>query len=128
MGNIELPTYKTIVPNEVFVKNGKMIGEVFSKQALIIERYRVPTKEDVMKTIIEEAEKMQEVSAKKEGKKLSEFLGVLPNSEIGDIANMKQNSLDHLARHYESCGFQEGRIYLEASSGLLPDYLFGFLK
>ena len=64
MESIELPTYKTIVPNEVFVKNGKMIGEVFSKQALIIERYRVPTKEDVMKTIIEEVLSREKVSGR----------------------------------------------------------------
>lgn len=129
MGNIELPTYKTIVTNEIFGRkaeplNHPLIGKVDATQILRLTRFKVPTQDEVIEFIKASAQKIDlswgNGSSDKDPN-TTYFLKLFPASEIKNIAGENKDSLQHLRRHYPNSDLQEGRAYIQAISGVVPD-------
>ena len=131
MSEINLPGYRTIVPNEVFGKRAEPIinpifGEIPLTQVLRIKRFKVPTQEEVINLIIETTKGIDVSSLGKnvpseDEDSLAYFVRSLPVSEIEDIARGERDSIDHLIRHYPERDFQEGSTYFACFNGILPD-------
>jgi len=131
MTNIELPTYKTIVPNEVFGKKAKALkspmGEVPATQVARLTRFKIPVFDEVIDFIITSAKGIGNYSSGRDEKpsdddsKLIHFLKLIPPSEVKDIAMRDKDSLEHLKRHYPQSVLQIGRDYLQVSNGTLPN-------
>lgn len=129
MGNIELPTYRTIVTNEVFGRkaeplNHPLIGKVDATQILRLTRFKVPTQDEVIEFIRASAQGInlswKNDTSDKDPKTIY-LLKLLPPSEIKNIAGENKDSLQHMRRHYPNSDLQEGRVYVRAISGIVPD-------
>lgn len=129
MVNIELPTYKSIVENEVFGRkseplNHPLIGKVDATQIIRLARFKVPTQDEVIEFIRASAQGIN-LSWRNEPSdkdpKTTYLLKLLPASEIKNIAGENTDSLQHLRRHYPDSDLQEGRVYIQSISGVVPD-------
>jgi hypothetical protein len=131
MGEIELPSYRIIVSNEVFGKkaeplNHPLMGDVPATQIARLTRFRIPTKEEVIDFIRTSAKGIDAYSLGKDKPSDSDpktvyFLKSLPASEVKDISRGNQDSLKHLGNHYPESNLQEGRIYLGSFNGIVPN-------
>lgn len=131
MKNIELPTYRSIVANEVFGKKAKplyvpLAGKVAVTQVARLTRFKIPNQEEVVDFIRTSAQEIDSHYLEKD--KPSEddaetiyFLKSLPASEFKEILKGEKDSLHHLRNHFPESDLQEGSIYIEAMSGIVPN-------
>ncbi len=138
MANIEIPTYKTIVPNEVFGRKGRdlrhsLFGIVPSTQILLLERYTFPSQKEVIDSITKKAGEIdfdsfdrKEVAAKKKG--IARYLALLSDAEIESIAKGDGEFLGHLIRHYPGINLESGRGYVEVTNGNIPNDFLDSIK
>ena len=126
---IKIPGYRTIIPNSTWGREVEPVNGIPVIQVMCIERYRVPTKAQVIKFIQEYAKNMLHLSFPKDDTEeiisIAEFLCQLPNGEISRIAEGKKDTLCFLGKHYPQTSYQPGRTYLEASNGILSTYIIG---
>ncbi|OGI11586.1 hypothetical protein A3K64_01705 [Candidatus Micrarchaeota archaeon RBG_16_36_9] len=117
MGRIELPTYSTIIPNEIFERRIGSLRvldeEVEVTQLARLARFKVPTQDDVINFIKASA---NDASA---NQPLQLLLCLLPNSETKKIAESNEYSLGHFRNHCPN-NLEEGSNYLEVLNGTVP--------
>jgi len=128
---IELPTYRIIVPNEVYGKSAEsldhpLMGKVPATQIIRLTRFRIPTRDEVVDFIRTSAKGIDLYSLGKDkpaedDPKTTYFLKSLPASEVKDIARGNEDSLKHLRNHHLDSDLQEGRVYLGAFNGIVPN-------
>ena len=138
MANIKLPTYRIIVPNQVFGKKTKpfnhpTIGEVAATQIIMLTKFRIPTQEEVIEFIRTSAKgidpsSLEEDKPSEKDPKTVYILKSFPPSEVEDIARGDDDSLKHLRNHYSEINLQEGRIYLETFNGIVPTIVLDRVK
>lgn len=138
MKNIRLPAYGAIVPNEVYGKRAEdithsLMGRVPATQIISLSRVRVPAVEEVINFIRSQASEidpsfLEEENLSAEGRSGAVPLLLLPASEIKGLVNGDEEILGHLRRHYSGETLQEGRVYLRASSGIVPNPILGASK
>jgi len=133
MTEIELPTYRTIVPSEVFGKKTNVLSDLFRNlkgkpavtQVTGLKRFKVPTQKETIDFIRTSA---GNIDYSPEGRKPSEddsrtiySLKSLTDLEIRDIAKGNKDSLEHLERHIPDVSLREGEFYLETFNGIVPN-------
>jgi len=142
MTDIKLPSYRTIVPNEIFGKEAEgfkhpimslIAGKVPAMQLIRLARFRIPTQEEVLEFIRISAKGIEPYFTE-EDKPLEEdsgtvhFLKSLSYSEVENIARGNKDSLGHLKEHCPKVSLQEGRFYLNALSGIVPNPVLNFAE
>ena len=129
MTNIKLATYDSIVTNVVFGRkaeplNHPIIGKIDATQIMMLTRYKTPTQDEVVDFIRESTlgiDLSRKIEPSKEDTRITYFLKSLPVSEIRDIVEKNGDGLQHLRNHYPESSLQEGRIYIEALNGIIPN-------
>lgn len=131
MGNVEVPAYKSIVTNEVFGKRVDPIeiplfGKIEATRLLSLTKFTVPKQDEVIDFIITSAKKIDlnslgKEKPSKEDSKITYFLKLLLPSEIENITKRDTKTLDHLRLHCSENDLQERRMYLKATSDIVPD-------
>lgn len=116
MANIILPTYRSIVENEIFGRKATPMqhpedGKIAMTQILMLTRSRIPTKDEVINYIEKTANSDHS----------SYLLKFLPASEIQQIAKGDKERIEHLKNHYVHIDLQEGRSYLRLFNGIIPN-------
>jgi hypothetical protein len=123
-GSIEIPGYETLIPNSTWGRRAKpIINCSETTQILQLARYTIPTKEEILRFIQYNAEQYTSLG---EGGNADEipllsFLEQLPFTEILRINGNQKGIMGRLGSHYPRNEFQEGRAYLQFSSGIMPD-------
>jgi hypothetical protein len=128
MESIGIPTYKTIIPNEVFGRKGdglkrSLVGNVPSTEVLLVQRYRIPRRDDVSNFIAKKAGEIALIKERGEssGRGVLLLLERFSKPEIEKIASRDEKSLEGLMTHYPESDFEEGRWYIEAHNGMILD-------
>ncbi|HLC56232.1 MAG TPA: hypothetical protein VJJ23_03275 [Candidatus Nanoarchaeia archaeon] len=140
MANIRIEGYRTILPNEVFGREGEprknSFTNVFEPTTDIIyfQRYRVPTTESILQSIITSAKEIKDRSKKdseytfpeivkiiKAGRKLK-FLTL---EDITNLSKAEEETIDHIREgHIPEIELEQGRYHLRMLNGIfLNNYL-----
>lgn len=132
MTDIELPTYRIIMANEVFGKRAEplqnsLIGKIDATQIVRLTRFKVPTQDEVVNFIIRKAQEVDIYSIGKEKPsdnepKIIRSLRLLPEKEVLSVIERNKDSLQHLKNHYPESSFQEGKDYIDSTIGIIPDF------
>ena len=114
MPDIELPTYKVILPNEVFGKRAKPLnhpatGELPATLVTKLTKFKTPTQDEVIELI------------KTVARKGGSFSEILPPSLIKRIAKGDEEALQHLKSHYPDSNLIPGKVYVETRNGIVPN-------
>ena len=132
MTEIELPTYRAIVPNEVFGRRAKPLkrplvgGKAKATQIATISKSRIPEREEAIDLVRRSAKGIDLVALGKskpteEEIKETYFLRLLPVPEIKGIAEGDKEIIEHLKKHYKDGKLQNGRDYILFANGIVPD-------
>ena len=146
MPDIELPTYKNIVPNVIFEKEAKpmkhpVLGELSATQVTKLARFRAPTQDEIIEFIIINA---KEIEARSLGSSIHlnsnssipvldnystvYFLKSLPSFVIEDISKGNPEILNPLRGHCHDYNSQADREYLMSSNKILLNVVLNSLK
>jgi|SRR3989344_2059199 len=137
MADINLPPYKTILPNEVFGRKAEplvdiMVGEVPTTLVARLTRFKIPTEDEIIDLIVKYARETDIHSLGNEGSEddlaKTHFMRLLPVPEIIDIAKKDKDSLQHLRRHYSKSDLWSGRSYIGVLSGTVPNRVLDAAK
>ncbi len=131
MANIELPTYRTILPNCVYGKKAEPLyhrngGRVSATEVAKLSRYKIPLRDRVIDFIRTSAENIEPCFLGK-GEPLRtdsetvSFLKFLPKQYVKDLIKGDKNILEHLKVHYPKSNLQEARHYIEVFNGVVPN-------
>lgn len=135
MINIELPTYRKVIANQVYARNARYLENLLTNeklpttQILTLKKFKVPAKDEVINFIRTNAQKIREASLfpEKSQENKNIFLKLLPESYIQKIINKENDALQHLRKHYPESGLHEGKKFLEVSYGILPDKILSIV-
>ncbi|MEK6881431.1 MAG: hypothetical protein AABY22_17545 [Nanoarchaeota archaeon] len=126
MKDIELPEFRTLVANLIYGQVSEplphpILGDLPSTRLLRLERFIVPTEEEVLKYIITTA---KETVSCTEEERMKTPIGCLPLEVIKEIAQEDKDALDHLQKHFPNEPLQENKPYLTITTGVLADQDF----
>ena len=129
MINIELPTYRKVIANQVYARNTRYLENLLTNEKLLatqiltLKKFKVPTKDEVINFIRTNAQKIGDASLfpEKSQENKNIFLKLLPELYLQKIINKKNDALQHLRKHYPESSLHEGKKFLEVSYGVLPD-------
>jgi len=138
MANIKLPTYKTLIPNEVFWRRAKSIldsemGEISAREITRIIRYRIPTENETINFIREKADSINTQilgwNETFEDKRTTLFfLKNLPSFEIENIAKGNRESINQLKKYFPKRDLLDGNTYLSTVNGIVPNCVLNTLE
>jgi len=137
---IELPGYKSIVPNEVYGKSvasfkhpNPIIGKTRAAYLIRLVRYKTPSNEDIIEFIRKSGKEigqsplplsLEELSDPSDnGHDTSSLLRQLPPNELNEIAKGNPKSIKHLKDHIPKDNTRPGIEYVEIAYGYFPPEL-----
>lgn len=139
MRDITLQGYESIITNEVYVRKAEPLqhrlrGKVPATQIVVLRKFRIPYKDEVIGFIRQNAEKLDFYLSGNEplddDSELINSLKSLPNLFIKYIARNDKSVLAHLRNHCPKTNtiFREGEKYIETSNGIIPDVVLDSAK
>lgn len=129
MAEIVIPGFRNSVGNDIFLGNTEMIelpngNNSKGVRLLMISKYMIPKKEEVIDLIARTADGIDEKSSKKsddDDSNLVYEIKQFPYDMIRDLATKNKEAVEHLKKHCPEDGGLTGKVFFEAAAAIVPE-------
>ena len=132
MSSIQIPSYKTLVPNNTWSRDQKLeCRPELITQLVQLTRYTNPQKEaviDLIRNCADDYDPYFVLNDDEQELPLSQFMNIFPSSLIEKISMADEDITRHLMRHIPIGPDEIGRTYLKFASAMIPNDLLDSVR